>query len=92
MLFLSNTFISNTPTEKGDTPTLNMCYLKNFSLSSSTLSSQNNKKYSKKCTKINAPVLMRLLKMKNRSLRHDINRPRPRHGHKYVSNKICLSI
>ena len=30
MLFLSNTFISNTPTEKGDTPTLNMCYLKLF--------------------------------------------------------------
>ena len=28
--------------------------------------------------------------MKNRSRRYDINRPRPRHGHKYVKYKMCL--
>ena len=30
--------------------------------------------------------------MKNKSYRYDINRPRPRHGHKYAKYKICLSI
>ena len=28
------------------------------------------------------------LKMKNRSYIYDINRPRPRHGHKYTKYKI----
>ena len=32
------------------------------------------------------------LKMKRRSHRNDINRPRPRHGHEYTKYKICLSI
>ena len=32
------------------------------------------------------------LKMKNRSHKYDINRPKPRHGHKYTKHKICLSI
>ena len=32
------------------------------------------------------------LKMKNRSHTHDINRPRPRYGHKYTKYKMCLSI
>ena len=30
------------------------------------------------------------LKMKNRSHRNDINRPRPRYGHKYTKYKMCL--
>ena len=30
--------------------------------------------------------------MKNRSHRYDINRPRPREGHKYIKYKMCLSI
>ena len=30
--------------------------------------------------------------MKNRSRRYDINRPRPRHGHKYTEEKMCLNI
>ena len=34
---------------------------------------------------------MRLI-MKNRSHRCDINRSRPRHGHKYTKYKMCLSI
>ena len=36
-------------------------------------------------------VIMRL-KMKNRSHRYDINRPGPRHGHKYTKYKMCLCI
>ena len=32
------------------------------------------------------------LKMKNRSSRYDINRPRCSHGHKYTKYKICLDI
>ena len=32
------------------------------------------------------------LKMKHRSQRYDINRPRPRHGHKFTTYKMCLSI
>ena len=30
--------------------------------------------------------------MKNRSHRYDINRPRPRHGHKYSKYKMDLSL
>ena len=30
--------------------------------------------------------------MKNRSQRYDINRPSPRHGHKYTKYKMCLSL
>ena len=29
---------------------------------------------------------------KKRSQRYDINRPRPRHGHKHTKYKMCLSI
>ena len=32
------------------------------------------------------------LKMKNRSHRYHIIRPKPRHGHKYTKYKMCLSI
>ena len=32
------------------------------------------------------------LKMKNRSHRCDINRPRPRHERKYTEYKMCFSI
>ena len=32
------------------------------------------------------------MKMKNRSHRYDINRPRPRHGHEYTKHKLLLSI
>ena len=30
--------------------------------------------------------------MKNTSQRYDINRPMPRHGHKYTKYNMCLSI
>ena len=32
------------------------------------------------------------LKMKTRSYRWDINRPRPRHGDKYTEYKMCLNM
>ena len=32
------------------------------------------------------------LKMRNRSHRYDINRPRPRHGYKYTKYKMCFGI
>ena len=32
------------------------------------------------------------MKMKNRSHRYDINRPRSRHGHKYSEYEKCLSM
>ena len=33
-----------------------------------------------------------MMKMKMKSSRYDINRPRPRHGHKFSKYKNCLSI
>ena len=33
-----------------------------------------------------------MLKMKNRSSRYDISRPRHRHGHKYTKYKMCLMV
>ena len=32
------------------------------------------------------------MKMKNRSNRYDINRPRSRHGHRYTKYEKCLSM
>ena len=32
------------------------------------------------------------MKMKNRSHRYDINRPKSRHGHKYSKYKKCLNM
>ena len=32
------------------------------------------------------------LKIKNRSQRYDINRPKLRHGPKYTKHKMCLSM
>ena len=37
-------------------------------------------------------IMQMRLEMKNRSHRYEINRPRPRHGHKYTKYKTCLSI
>ena len=72
-------------------PETKLLLLENYSLSSSALSYKNNRRYSKKCTKnmcvcFNEVILLMTLKMrlkmKNRSHRYDINRPRPRHGDK----------
>ena len=36
--------------------------------------------------------MRKMMKMKSRSHRYDINRPRPTNGSKYTKYKICLSI
>ena len=38
-------------------------------------------------------IIMKMsMKMKNRSYRYEINRPRSRHGHRYSKYEKCLSI
>ena len=80
---------------------LNLRYLKIIPFFSTTLSPKNSRKCCKKYTKskyvcLNEVIwLMSMkmrLKMKNRSLRYNINRPRLRHGNKYTKYKMCLSI
>ena len=75
--------------------------LENYSHSSSTLSSKNNRTYSKEKQKnknsciheiIQLIIIKMKMKMKNRSHRYDINRSRSRHGHKYSKYKKCLSV
>ena len=75
--------------------------LKNYKVASSTLSSKDNRRYFKKCAKnvyvyLNEDKWLMVkkmrLKMKNRSSRYDINRPRHWHGHKYTKYKIILDI
>ena len=75
--------------------------LENYVVSSSTLSSKNNSRYTKKYAKnkyvyLNEDIWLMAkkmrLKMKNRSSRYDINRPRRWHGHKYTKYKICLDM
>ena len=82
-------------------PEAELCLFENYSRSSSTLSSKNNRTYSKnkqknKCVYIHKIIQLITMKMKmkkkNRSHRYDINKPRPRHGHKYSKYKTCLSM
>ena len=75
---------------------LNFCY----SLSSAMLSPKNKiKGDSKKCTKnkyfcLNEDIWLMTMKvrltMKNRSHRYDVNRPRPRHGHKLTKYETSM--
>ena len=97
-LFISKTFINNVrlklakyQAKPQQHPEVELWLFEIYSLSSSTLSSKNNKRYSKKCTKNKYDCLIELvwlmtmkmrLKMKNISQRYDTNTPRP-HGHKY---------
>ena len=106
--FISNTFISNARFKFAKNQTkakqhleVEFLLFENYSLSSSTLSPRNNKKYSKKYTKNKYVCLSEViwlmtmkvrLDMKNRSNRYDINRPRLKHDHKYTKYKTCLSI
>ena len=106
--FISNTFLSNARlklvknlAKDKQYPVAELLLFENYSISSSTLSFKNNRRYSKKCTKIKcvclneaiwlAKMKMRL-KIKSTSHRFDINRPRPRNGHKDTKYKMCLSI
>ena len=92
--FISNTFISNARLKLAKNqakakqhPEAELSLFKNDSLFSTRLSSKNNRRYSKKCTKSKCVcfneviwlLTMKIgLKVKNRSYRYDINRPRPR--------------
>ena len=80
-------------------PEAELLLFENYSHSSPTLSSKNNRTYSENISKrTSASVFIRLIiikmkmKMKNRSHRYDINRPRSRHGHKYSKYKKCLNM
>ena len=76
--------------------------LRNYPFSSSTLSSKNDERYSETCAK-NKYFCFHVcdymiydnemrLKMKNRSHRYDINRPRLKQRHTYTIYKICLNM
>ena len=83
-------------------PEAELLLFETYSLSIPTLSYKNSWRYSKNLQKTSSYVclskvikLMAIkmrLEMKNRSHRYDITRPRPRHGHKYTTYKICLSL
>ena len=71
----------------------------NYSVSSFMLSSKTKIRYSKKCVKSKCVCFNKImwliitrLKMKNGSHTYEINRTRPRHGHRYTKYKMCLSI
>ena len=105
--FVSNTFISNArlkltknKSKAKQHPESELLLFDNYRFSSSTLSSFNNKRCSKNCTKnkwvcINEVIWLTTIKMrlqlKNRSHRYGINRPRLRNGDKYAKYKMCLS-
>ena len=92
LFFISNTRlkVAKNQAKAKQYPEAELLLFENYSLSLCTLSSKNNR-YSKKCTKnkcvcFNEVIwLMTMnigLKIKNRSQRYDINKPRPRHEHK----------
>ena len=105
--FISNTLISNSKHKLAENQVKSKNHLEaefllfeSYSFHSSKLSSKNDRKYSKKICKnkwvsindiIGSGILKTRLKMKNRSHRYDINRPRPRHGYKYAKYKMCHS-
>ena len=76
-------------------PEAELLLFENYLVSLSILS-KNGKAYSKECNKIsvcfNKVIWLIIMKMKNSSHGYGINRPRPRHGHKYTNNEKCLSI
>ena len=98
--FISNTRLilaKNGATAK-PCPEAELLLSENRLLSSSTLSSNGNRTYSKKsekrsCVCFNEIILIIMKKkMKNRSHRHNINRMRSRCGHKYTKYKVLICI
>ena len=84
-------------------PKVELLLLENYFLSSSKLSSENNRAYSKECAKkqvclfvcFNEIVWLIIMKVKNKNRSHkcDINRPTSRHGLTYNNkHKKCLSM
>ena len=61
-------------------PEAKLLQFENYSLSSSMLSSETNRTYSKKTVRETRVSVMKMrIKIKNRSHRYDINRTRSRH-------------
>ena len=106
-LIIGNTFISKARLKLAKNqanakkhPEAELLLFEKNSHASSTLSSKNNRKYSKKQAKeqvclyswdYTVLIIMKMKKKKkNRSHRYTINRPRSRHGHKYCKYKKCL--
>ena len=84
-------------------PEAELLLFENYLLSSSTLSSKNNRAYSKKCAKKQVCLfvyfneiiwlIITKVKKKSRSHKYHINRPTPGHGPTYTNkHKKCLSI
>ena len=83
-------------------PEAELLLFETYSLSIPTLSYKNSWRYSKNLQKTSSYVclskviqLMTIkmrLETKNRSHRYGITRPRPTHGHKYTTYKICFSL
>ena len=76
-------------------PQAEVSLFENYLLSSSTLSSKNNRAYSKiinKCPCFNMIISLIIkkikMKMKNGSHRYDINRSGPKHGHIHTKYKV----
>ena len=98
-LFTNNTFakITKSQVKAKQHPEAELSLFENYLLFSSSLSSKNNTKYSKKCTKIkyvclNEVIRLMTMKMKNRSHIYHINRPMLRHGHEHTKYKMCKII
>ena len=107
---ISSTFISNTRLKLAKNwakakqhPEAELLLFENYLLSSSTLSSKNNRAYSKKCAKkqvclfvyFNEIIWLIIMKVKKKSRSHKyhINRPTPGHGPTYTNkHKKCLSM
>ena len=69
---------------------LNFCYLKIICFLHPRYHPKVIVHILKNVKKTSAPLLK--IKMKKRSRRYDINKLRPRHGHKYTKYKLCLSM
>ena len=106
--FISNIFISNARSKLAKNQAkakqhseAELLLLKNYVLSSSILSSKDNRRYFEKYVKdknvyLNEVIWLMTMKMmliiKNRSGRYDIHRPRCRHEHKYTKYIMDLSM
>ena len=100
-LFYKQHFHKQRQTGIGKKLSNTLTLFENYSFSSSTLSSKNIRRYSKKSTKSKCVcfddviwiITMKItLKMNNKSQSYNLVRPRPRHWHKYIKYKMCPSI
>ena len=104
--FISNTFITKpgwnwNQANAKQHPEIELLLFENYSHSSSRyhpkiIEQILKNKQKNKCVCfheiIRLIILKMEMKMKNKSHRYDINRPRPRYGHKYSKYRKCLSI